>query len=41
MKQKGTRFFKKSINHLMAVMDPSFVGPEAYKTTKLETKNSL
>ena len=30
MKQKGTRFFKKSINHLMAVMDPSFVGPEAY-----------
>lgn len=24
------QIFKKSINHLMAVMDPSFVGPEAY-----------
>ena len=30
IKQKGTRFLKNQLITLMAVMDPSFVGPEAY-----------
>ena len=30
MKQKGTRFLKNQLITLMAVMDPSLVGPEAY-----------